>query len=249
MLIYFKLKSKSAVGLMSFTSRPSITYRSLPSRTHFSFIYVSASLDFLSFLRIAAPAQHQINWIYLFPGVSIIPQIFARLTLSSPLSFYQMPLSGISAHSHQSVLNFISPFTPKIPILLILFRSCSFYQDIDSEAGKDWKPKGEGDSRGWNSYITSLTQWTWIWGNSGRQWRTWESGVLQSTRSLTVRVNQWLANNCNPPPLLKFIVCLSPWECNNTGQKDFSVLFTAVFQSIEQFLASNCHLINISKIN
>lgn len=118
LLIYFKLKSKSAVALMSFTSRPSITYRSLPSRTHSSFIYVSTSLDFLSFLRIAAPAQHQINWIYLFPGVNIIPQIFARLTISSPLSFYQMPLSGISAHSHQSALNFISPSHQKSPSFL-----------------------------------------------------------------------------------------------------------------------------------
>jgi len=32
--------------------------------------------------------------------------------------------------------------------------------------------KGEGDGRGRDGWITSLTQWTWIWANSGRQWRT-----------------------------------------------------------------------------
>ena len=30
------------------------------------------------------------------------------------------------------------------------------------------KAKGEGGSRGWDGYIVSPTQWTWIWANSGR---------------------------------------------------------------------------------
>ena len=37
--------------------------------------------------------------------------------------------------------------------------------------------------RGWQRmryWMASLTQWTWIWANSGRQWRTGEPGVLQS---------------------------------------------------------------------
>ena len=45
------------------------------------------------------------------------------------------------------------------------------------------KAKGEGCSRGWDGYIASLTQWTWIWENSGRQWRTEEPGMQQSMRS------------------------------------------------------------------
>ena len=27
---------------------------------------------------------------------------------------------------------------------------------------------GEGDDRGWDDWMASLTQWTWIWANSGR---------------------------------------------------------------------------------
>ena len=39
---------------------------------------------------------------------------------------------------------------------------------------------GEGDDRGWDGWMASLTQWTWVWANFGRQWRTEEPGVLQS---------------------------------------------------------------------
>ena len=31
---------------------------------------------------------------------------------------------------------------------------------------------GEGDDRGWDGWMTSLTQWTWVWVNSGRWWWT-----------------------------------------------------------------------------
>ena len=30
------------------------------------------------------------------------------------------------------------------------------------------KAGGEGDDRGWDSWMASSTQWTWIWANSGR---------------------------------------------------------------------------------
>ena len=37
---------------------------------------------------------------------------------------------------------------------------------------------GEGDSRGWDGWRASLTQWTWIWVNSGSWWWTGRPGVL-----------------------------------------------------------------------
>ena len=30
------------------------------------------------------------------------------------------------------------------------------------------KAGGEGDDRGWDGWMPSLTQWTWVWANSGR---------------------------------------------------------------------------------
>ena len=39
---------------------------------------------------------------------------------------------------------------------------------------------GEGDDRGWDGWMASLTQWTWVWASSRRWWRTGKPGVLQS---------------------------------------------------------------------
>ena len=38
----------------------------------------------------------------------------------------------------------------------------------------------EGDNREWDDWVASLTQWTWVWANSKRQWRTGKSDMLQS---------------------------------------------------------------------
>ena len=37
---------------------------------------------------------------------------------------------------------------------------------------------GEGDDRGWDGWMASLTQWTWIWVNSRSWWWTGRPGVL-----------------------------------------------------------------------
>ena len=42
------------------------------------------------------------------------------------------------------------------------------------------KAGGEGDDRGWDGWMTSPTQWTWVWVNSGSWWWTGRPGVLQS---------------------------------------------------------------------
>ena len=40
------------------------------------------------------------------------------------------------------------------------------------------KAGGEKDDRGWNVWMASLTQWTWIWIDSGSWW--WRPGMLYS---------------------------------------------------------------------
>ena len=45
----------------------------------------------------------------------------------------------------------------------------------------------EGDDRGWDGWMTSLSQWAWIWASSGRWWRTGKPGVLQSMGIQRVR--------------------------------------------------------------
>ena len=41
--------------------------------------------------------------------------------------------------------------------------------------------------RGWDGWMVSLTQWTWVWANSGTWWWTGKPGVLQSMGSQRVR--------------------------------------------------------------
>ena len=38
---------------------------------------------------------------------------------------------------------------------------------------------GEGDNRGWDGWMALLTQWTWVWVNSGSWWWTGRPGVLE----------------------------------------------------------------------
>ena len=42
------------------------------------------------------------------------------------------------------------------------------------------KAGGEGDDRGWDGWMASPTQWTWVWVSSGNCWWTGKLGVLQS---------------------------------------------------------------------
>ena len=41
------------------------------------------------------------------------------------------------------------------------------------------KAGGEGDNKGWDGWMASLTWWTWVWVNSGSWWCTGRPGVLQ----------------------------------------------------------------------
>ena len=59
----------------------------------------------------------------------------------------------------------------------------------DPGAGEDWGPRGEGGVRGWDGWMASLTQRTWVWASSGREWRTGKPGVLWSTGSQRVGRN------------------------------------------------------------
>ena len=45
----------------------------------------------------------------------------------------------------------------------------------------------EGDDRGWDSWMASLTRWTWVWASPGRWWWTGKPGVLQSMGSQRVK--------------------------------------------------------------
>ena len=58
---------------------------------------------------------------------------------------------------------------------------------------------GEGDDRGWDCWIASLTQWTWVWINSGSWWWTGRPGVLRhGVAKNQTRLSDWTElSGCN----------------------------------------------------
>ena len=51
------------------------------------------------------------------------------------------------------------------------------------------KVGGAGDDRGWDGWMASLTQCTWVWVGSWSWWWTGRAGVLQAMGSQRVRYN------------------------------------------------------------
>ena len=71
------------------------------------------------------------------------------------------------------------------------------------------KAGGEGGNRGWDGWMASLTQWTWAWANSVRQWRTRQPDALQSTGREESDRTEWGSN---------YIVCKRQPFCFNTWE-------------------------------
>ena len=60
---------------------------------------------------------------------------------------------------------------------------------------------GEGDDRGWDGWMASPTQWTWVWASFGSWWWTGRAGMLTSMGPQRVRHNwgtelNWMFYNC-----------------------------------------------------
>ena len=68
------------------------------------------------------------------------------------------------------------------------------------------KAWGKGDDRGWDGWMASLTQWTWVWVISRSWWWTGRSRMLQAMRSQRVG-HDWMTK---PKHVLKISVCQPP---------------------------------------
>ena len=54
------------------------------------------------------------------------------------------------------------------------------------------KAGAEGGNRGWDGWMASPTQWTWIWVSSGSWWWTEKPGMLQSMGHKKLDITEWL---------------------------------------------------------
>ena len=71
---------------------------------------------------------------------------------------------------------------------------------------------GEGGDRGWDGWMASLTQWTWVWANSGSRWWTGWPDVLQSVGSQRVRCD-WARAHTHTHTHEILVFCPLPFPC------------------------------------
>ena len=98
-------------------------------------------------------------------------------------------VSWIARRFNPSILKEISPEYSFKGLILklklqyfghLMWRTDSF--DKSLTLGK-LKVGGKRDNRGWDGWMASPTQWTWVWVNSGSWWLPGKPGVLQSMGS------------------------------------------------------------------
>ena len=84
------------------------------------------------------------------------------------------------------------------------------------------KGGGGGDDRGWDGWMASLTQWTWVWVNSRSWWWTGKPGMLQTMGSQSlIRLSNWteLADRSSPF-FLRVVLSWSPGISGTKVQND-----------------------------
>ena len=67
-----------------------------------------------------------------------------------------------------------------------MWRTDSLEKTLMLEKTEGWKRRG---NRGWDDWMASPTQWTWVWAISRSWWWTGKPGELQSRGSQRVRHN------------------------------------------------------------
>ena len=63
----------------------------------------------------------------------------------------------------------------------------------DPDAWERLRAGGDGDNRGWDGWMASLTQWSWVWASSGRWWWT-GSLACCSPQGHKDSVTRWLSD-------------------------------------------------------
>ena len=101
--------------------------------------------------------------------------------------------------SNQSILKDISPGCSLEGLMLKLKTPILWPPHVKVEK-THWKrlwcweglgAGGEGDDRGWDGWMVSLTWWTWVWVNSGRWW--WTGRRCAAIHGVT-RSRTWLSD-------------------------------------------------------
>ena len=158
------------------------------------------------------PVHHQLPEFTQTSIESVMPS--SHLILCRPLLFLPPIPPSIRVFSNESTLRMRWPKYWSFNFSIIPSKEYTFRlsqylgSNILATWGKElthskrpwcWerlKARGTGDNRGWDGWMASLTQWTWIWANSWRWWKTRMPDMLQSMGSQRVRYD-WVTEQQN----------------------------------------------------
>ena len=101
--------------------------------------------------------------------------------------------------TNQSILKEISPGCslerPMLKLKRQYFGHLIGRADSFEKTLERLKVGGEGDDKGWDGWMASLTQWTWVWASSGRWWRIGKPVMLKSIGLPRLDTTERLINN------------------------------------------------------
>ena len=147
--------------------------------------------------------------------------------------------------SNQSIIKEISPGCSLEGLLLKL--KLQYFGHVIRRADsfeRPWcwerlKAGGEGNDRGWDGWMASLTQWTWVWVDRGSWCLTGTPGVLWFMGLQRVRHDwaielyrrwQWAVRKTQVPLLGEFVISLVLSRCSKNLQWWMDQCYSSMFQ-------------------
>jgi len=151
----------------------------------------------------------------------------------------------IARRSNQSILKEISPeYSLEGLMLKLKLQSLATWCRELTHLKRPWcwerlKAGREGDNRGWDGWMASPTQWTWVWVNSGSKLREAWCAPFHGVTKSWIWLSDWTELNIydtfqSPTPVFSLLSFLSPlmsslhlWVCF------LFLIFTSVFYFLD----------------
>ena len=147
-------------------------------------------------------------------------------------------ISYIILHTHQSCMKDALTLHP---CQYLMFKHLIFFLKLISPLCRMFE--GEDMFKlvlciGWDGWMASPSQWTWVWLDPGSWWWTGKSGMLQSTGLQSwIRLNNWTELNCSWPRDQTRISCVSKWILYCWATRE------ALFTHLTHLISSLCEVV------
>ena len=112
-----------------------------------------------------------------------LKQFISKILLKITFSALLVRVPWTARRSNQSILKEISPeYSLEGLMLKLKLQYLGHLMQRAESLKRPWcweRLRAEGEDRGWDGWMASLTQWTGVWVNSGSWWWTGRPGVLR----------------------------------------------------------------------